>query len=155
MKIKVKDITGWCFPVRKLGEYSDCFDLFLAEPVSLQEGSIGYFKLGIAVKLPKGMIAKIYSRSSSPMKYKIEVPNGLGFIDNAYQGNDDEWRICIHATEDIFIPTATSICQFEVQLSQFATIWQKLRWLFSNGVTLERVDRLSDKNRGGIGSTDK
>lgn len=153
MKIKVKEIILGCFPCRTGGEVSDCYDLYLAEPLNLKKGDIGYFRLGVAMELPKGMTAKIYSRSSTPKKYGLEIPNGLGFIDNYYNGNNDEWKIGVHATKNVALPAGTRICQFEVCLSQFATVWQKLRWLFSNKITLEKVDQLSNKNRGGIGST--
>ena len=33
------------------------------------------------------------------------------------------------------------------------SFWTKLKWLFSNGVELIKVDSLNNKNRGGIGST--
>ena len=45
------------------------------------------------------------------------------------------------------------ICQFRIQLSQKATIWQKIKWLFSSGIELVQVDNLRDENRGGMGST--
>ena len=34
-----------------------------------------------------------------------------------------------------------------------AGVLTKLKWLFSNGVEFIKVDRLNNKNRGGIGST--
>ena len=45
------------------------------------------------------------------------------------------------------------ICQFRIQLSQKATMWQKLKWLSSSGIELVEVDDLGDNNRGGFGST--
>ena len=45
------------------------------------------------------------------------------------------------------------VCQFRIQLSQKATFWQKMRWLFSSGVKLVKVDNLNNTNRGGLGST--
>ena len=68
MKIKVKEITKGCFPVRTGEDKSDCFDLCLAEDVTLKKGEVYVAKLGIATELPKGMVAKIYSRSSAPSK---------------------------------------------------------------------------------------
>lgn len=47
------------------------------------------------------------------------------------------------------------ICQFRIQLSQKATVLQKLKWLFSSGIKFIYVDKLENKNRGGIGSTGK
>ena len=155
MKIKVKEITKGCFPVRSNGEASDCYDLFLAEDVTLKEGEVYVARLGVAMEMPKGMIARVYSRSSGPSKIGITVANGLGFIDNIYKGDNDEWKAPLYAFKAVTIPKGTRICQFEIAPSQFATVWQKLRWLFSNKLLLEKVDMLGNENRGGIGSTGK
>ena len=48
------------------------------------------------------------------------------------------------------------ICQFRIQLSQKATVWQKIKWLFTSGIELIEVDKLPSKvNRDGFGSTGK
>ena len=56
-------------------------------------------------------------------------------------------------TEEGKINKGDRICQFRIQLSQKATVWQKIKWLFSSGIKIEYVDSLSDNNRGGFGST--
>ena len=71
----------------------------------------------------------------------------------SYRGNKDEWKFPAVAIKDTTIKKGTRICQFRIQLSQKATIWQKIKWLFSNKIELVQVDNLSDNNRGGIGST--
>ena len=71
----------------------------------------------------------------------------------SYNGNKDEWKFPAIAIKDATIKKGTRICQFRIQLSQKATIWQKIKWLFSNKIELVQVDNLSDNNRGGIGST--
>ena len=45
------------------------------------------------------------------------------------------------------------ICQFRIQPSQKASIWTKLKWLFTNKIEFEWVDSLGNENRGGFGST--
>ena len=45
------------------------------------------------------------------------------------------------------------ICQFKIQLSQKATMWQKIKWLISSGIKEEEVEALGDNNRGGFCST--
>lgn len=152
LKIKVKEITEGCFPVRANGVASDCYDLFLAEDVKLKKGEIYVAKLGVAMEMPKGIIARIYSRSSSPSKLGIGVANGIGFIDTIYCGDNDEWKCPIIAYKATTIPKGTRICQFEVAPSQFATWYQKLNWLL-NTPTLEVVDHLDNVDRGGIGSS--
>ena len=51
------------------------------------------------------------------------------------------------------IEAGDRICQFRAQLSQKATMWQKIKWLLSSGIELVEVDDLGDNNRGGFGST--
>lgn len=152
MKIKVKEITKGCFPIRSNGSASDCYDLFLAEDVTLKKGKVYVARLGVAMEMPKGIIARVYSRSSSPSKLGIGVANGLGFIDTIYCGDNDEWKCPIIAYKDVNIPKGTRICQFEVAPSQFAKWHQKLRWLLTIPL-LEQVDQLGNMDRGGIGTT--
>lgn len=110
--------------------------------------------LGVAIKLPDGFEAMVLPRSSTFKKYGILQTNSEGVIDNTYCGNNDEWKLPVIAYKDIVIPANERICQFRIQLSQKATLWQKLKWLFSNKIELVEVDHLSDNNRDGFGSTD-
>ena len=57
------------------------------------------------------------------------------------------------AIRDTTIHKGDRICQFRIQLSQKATMWQKLKWLFSSGIELVKVQKLNGNNRTGIGST--
>ena len=77
----------------------------------------------------------------------------MGVIDNSYCGDNDEWRLPVITLRSTEINAGTRVAQFRIQLSQKATVWQKIKWLFSTGIQLEYVDILSSINRGGIGST--
>lgn len=109
-------------------------------------------KLGVAMELPKGFEAIVDPRSGTP-KLKIFQTNSQGIIDNSYNGDNDEWRYWMTALGETTINEGDRICQFRIQPSQKATVWQKLRWLFSSGIKIVEVDRLDGSNRGGIGST--
>ena len=74
-------------------------------------------------------------------------------IDEAYCGPNDQWHMPIISTGEVNIKKGDRICQFRVQLSQKATVWQKLKWLFSNGVKIEIVEDLDNPNREGLGSS--
>lgn len=169
LKIKVKVLTEGCMPV--INEKGDWIDLRAAKDVEIQAPQAGiqyqknnkkyrdviipvtYIPLGVAMELPKGFEAIIASRSSSPKKLRIFIPSGKGIVDNIYNGNDDQWHYVASPMETVSIKKGDRVCQFRIQLSQKATIWQKLRWLFSSGIELIEVDDLSDNNRGGFGST--
>lgn len=156
LKIKVKEITKGCMPV--VIEQGDWIDLKLAEDVKftgteVQSRKIKYLPLGIAMELPKGFEAYVLPRSSTPNKWNIEVANSQAVIDESYKGDKDEWKLITKAFKAIEIPKGTRICQFRIMPKMNASFWTKLKWLFSNGVELIKVDSLNNKNRGGIGST--
>ena len=71
----------------------------------------------------------------------------------SYNGDNDEWKFPAIAIRETTIEKGTRICQFRIQLSQKATLWQKLKWLFSNGRKLVEVDSLNNEARGGFGSS--
>lgn len=71
----------------------------------------------------------------------------------SYSGNNDEWKFPALATKDITILEGDRICQFRIQPSQKASVWTKLRWLFTDKIEFEFVDSLDNENRGGFGTT--
>jgi dUTPase len=109
--------------------------------------------LGVAMKLPKGFEAVVLPRSSTAKKFGIIQANSQGVIDHTYQGDGDEWKYPALAIRDTVIHEGDRICQFRIQLSQKATVWQKLKWLFSSGVKIKEVESLGGTDRDGFGST--
>lgn len=109
--------------------------------------------LGIAMKLPKGFEAVVLPRSSTYKNFGIIQTNHMGVIDNSYCGDNDEWKYPVVAMRNTVIYVDDKICQFRIQLSQKATVWQKLKWLFCSGIKLVEVNKLNNSNRGGLGST--
>lgn len=109
--------------------------------------------LGVAMQLPKGFEAHILPRSSTYKYYGVTLCNSQGIIDESFKGNEDEWKFGAIAFRNTTINEGDRICQFRIQLSQKANIWQKLKWLFSSGIKLIEVDNLNNPNRNGIGST--
>lgn len=108
--------------------------------------------LGIAMELPKGFVAKIKQRSSTTRKLRLVVASS-GAIDNTYNGDNDYWGFYCYALDYTEIKKGDKICQFEIVPSQFATFWQKLRWLFTRKIEFVWVDELGNEDRGGHGST--
>ena len=173
LKIKVKVLTEGCMPV--INENGDWVDLKSAVDITIPapqsdvlkrktiEGErVGhrnveiptyYIPLGVAMQLPQGFEAIIDSRSSGPKKLGLFIPNGQGVVDNTYNGNNDQWHYVCSPMRETTIEAGNRICQFRIQLSQKATMWQKIKWLFSSSVKIEWVDTLDGVNRGGFGST--
>jgi dUTP pyrophosphatase len=114
---------------------------------------VTYIPLGVAMKLPDGYEAIIASRSSAAKKLGIMLANGIGIVDNSYQGDNDEWMYPAVTLRKTSIAQNTRLCQFRIQLSQKATMWQKMKWLFTSGIELVEVESLSGVDRNGLGST--
>lgn len=174
LKIKVKRLNNsLAFP--EIIEKGDWIDLRAAETVSLEAPQAGTLKryklegmevahrdvsfdstligLGIAIQLPKGFEAVVVPRSSTYKKFHIIQANHIGVIDNSYCGDNDEWKFPAIALKDTVINEGDRICQFRIQLSQKATMWQKLKWLFSSGIRIVEVESLGRTDRGGFCTT--
>lgn len=155
MKRKVKVLLHSKYAQIAIKENGDCFDLFTCEEAKVKSGTPTLISLGISMRLPKGCVAKIYDRSSTPRKIGVQLAHSVGYIDWTYQGNADIWRycakVCKGGTRSVTIPAGTRICQFEICLSQRATVWQKLKWLLTSGYKFEYVDDLEGASRGGFG----
>lgn len=114
---------------------------------------VTYIPLGVALKLPQGYEAIVTPRSSLAKKMGVIQANSIGVIDNSYQGDGDQWMLPVITLRRTSIAKNSRICQFRVQLSQKATIWQRIKWLFTSGIELVEVDSLGSSDREGFGST--
>lgn len=169
LKIKVKVLTEGCMPV--INKNGDWIDLKAAKDVEIKAAQAGvqyqennekyrdinipvtYIPLGVAMQLPDGFEAIVASRSSGPKKLKLFIPNGEGIIDNSYKGDNDQWCYVASPMSNSTIQKGDRICQFRIQLSQKATMWQKIKWLLSSGVELVKVDNLNNEDRNGFGTS--
>lgn len=174
LKIKVKRINK-NIPLPEVIDKGDWIDLRAAETVTLNAPQANILKrhkvkgveerhrdvefdsrlirLGVAMQLPKGFEAVVLSRSSTYKNFGVILGNSEGVIDQPYCGDNDEWRFNAIAFRDTTINEGDRICQFRIQLSQKATMWQKIKWLLSSGVEIIEVDELGNPDRKGIGIT--
>ena len=168
LKIKVKVLTKGCMPV--VIDKGALIDLRAAENYKFHAPQAGIqyqkdgvkhrdvkfdeqvIRLGVAMELPKGMMAKLKGRSSLTKKHGV-VMACSGEIDNSYCGNNDEWLFRVFAIREGKIDALDRICQFEIVPNQKATMWQKIKWLLSSGIELVEVDSLNNEDRDGFGST--
>lgn len=179
MKVKVKELVKGLYTEARdeennsasfINPIGDCIDLRAAEDYIFNAPQSGLLrqkdgvktrdvkfdekliKLGIAMQLPKGFSAKIKQRSSTTKKLRLLMASS-GFIDTAYCGDSDEWGFYCIAIDKTTIHKGDRICQFEIVPNQFATRWQKIKWLLSNKVEFEWVNTLGNESRGGHGKT--
>lgn len=68
------------------------------------------------------------------------MANGIGIIDESYNGDGDEWHFPAFAVKDATIHKNERICQFRIIQHQPM-------------IHLLEVDHLGNEDRGGIGST--
>lgn len=129
-------------PVTKISLISkgDWTDLRAGKEVTLKKGEFVLIPLGVAIKLPEGYEALLVPRSSTFKHYGIIQTNSIGVIDESYCGDGDEWMMPVLATRDVTIPFDDRICQFRIIKHQ-------------PEIEFNETDHLSDKNRGGFGST--
>ena len=179
MKIKVKEFVKGLYTEAKnengnlvpfINPKGDCIDLRAAEDYNFEAPQAGILhqkdgiktrdvkfdekmiKLGIAMQLPKGFSAKLKGRSSLTKKFRL-IMVCSGFMDNSYNGNNDEWTLRVISIDKTTVHRGDRIGQFEIVPNQFATMWQKLKWLFSSKIEFEWVDKLGNADRGGFGKT--
>lgn len=162
MKIKVKFHNPICkFKFIDKGEW---IDLRASETRVFQSPTMIEFDgrvifdyqlipLGFAMELPKGFEAVILPRSSTFKNYCITCANSQGVIDSSFSGNNDVWQFPAIAFKSRTINEGDRICQFRIQPSQKASIWTKIKWLFTNKVEFVEVENLQNADRGGIGTT--
>lgn len=139
MKIRIKYLNDSINRLEKI-EKGDWIDLRSAEDVELKKGENKLIHLGVAMELPKDYEAHIVPRSSTFKKWGIIQTNHMGVIDNTYCGDDDWWFMSVYATRDVKIEKGDRICQFRIEKKM-----PKIKF--------EIVEVLSNKNRGGCGST--
>lgn len=114
---------------------------------------VTYIPLGVAMQLPDGCEAIIAPRSSIAKKIGVMCANSIGIVDNSYKGDGDQWMFPVVTIRKTAIAQNTRLCQFRIQLSQKATMWQKLKWLLSSGIEFIEVESLESESRGGFGTT--
>lgn len=135
--IRIKYLRG----IQKIERFNvgDWIDLRAAEDVSMNAGEFKMIPLGIAMELPSGYEALVASRSST-FKRGVMMANGIGIIDESYNGDGDEWHFPAFAVKDATIHKNERICQFRIIQHQPM-------------IHLMEVDHLGNEDRGGIGST--
>ena len=169
MKIKVKLFEGGKMP--QINEKGDLFDVFARTKVILNAPQAGVqhqvnlekvrdvvfsnklIPIGFAMEIPTGFKANLLPRSSTYKKWGIIFGNHVGQIDSSYCGDNDEWGFYCYSVDKTTIHKGERICQFEIVPNQFATMWQKLKWLFSSKIEFVQVASLNNNDRGGFGTT--
>ena len=130
--------------MKNISDYkTDDLDFYFMSGETLRffKGDVVTFGLGVAMELPEGYFANIRARSSIFNNFKAMVVNGVGLIDDSYNGDNDEWRVQVLFLDDVEVKRGDRLCQF--------TLEKMIE------VEFEEVDTLNNKNRGGFGTSGK
>ena len=138
--IRIKYFTDKIEKLTYIDGKSDWIDLRAAEDVSLKKGEFALIPLGIAMELPQGYEAHVVPRSSTFKNFGVIQTNHMGVIDESYCGDNDQWFMPVIAMENTTINVNDRICQFRIMKKM-------------PKVHFDEVVFLSEKDRGGIGST--
>lgn len=145
-------------------EKGSWFDLKAAETVEFKAPHNAYntrittvdvkkVSLGIAMQMPKGIEALVVPRSSLYGEKGVTLVNSVGVIDPPYCGDNDIWSAKFKADRDATIIEGERIVQFRLIPSQRASIWTKIKWLFVSEIVFEKVEFLTNPDRGGYGAS--
>jgi len=139
MKIKIKYLSNQIEKITKI-EQGDWIDLRAAKSYAMKKDGFYLIPLGIAVQLPEGYEAHIVPRSSTFKNFGIIQTNHMGVVDESYCGDNDQWYFPAYALEDTKVNLNDRICQFRIIKKQ-------------PKIEIVEVEKLNNKDRGGIGST--
>jgi dUTP pyrophosphatase len=117
------------------------FDLAATADVVVPPGEIRLIPTGLVVEVPAGMFLGIFARSSTPLKRRLMVANGVGVIDPDYCGPEDEVKLQV-----------LNFSREPVEVKAGDRIAQGI-FLPATRVTWEEVDALRADSRGGFGTT--
>jgi len=116
------------------------FDLCTAEAADIEPGAIELVGTGLVVATPPGWCLLICLRSSTPRRFGVLQPHGIGVVDEDYRGPEDELRLQLlnFTPAPVHIPAASRIAQGVFVRAGRAT------WCDHDA---------DDSSRGGFGST--
>lgn len=120
---------------------SAAFDLAAADRVDVAPGAVVLVGTGLVVHVPAGFFLAIFARSSTPLRRKLMVANGVGVLDSDYCGPEDEVKVQVWnmSAETVTLAPGDRIAQGMV--------------LPAPQITWEEVKVLEHTSRGGFGST--
>lgn len=119
------------------------YDLFanLPSPIVIMPGEVTRINLNVATEIPEGLVGLVFQRSSTYSKWGVKLTNNVGVIDSSYRGNQDVWlaEFKNETEEPVTINPGDKLCQ--------------AIFLSLPSIMLEEVDSLSNRNRGGFGTS--
>jgi dUTP pyrophosphatase len=142
MKVKIKRLDeGLPLPQYET-DGAVGFDLLCRESITIDPQTVGLISANVIVETPPGYMLMVTLRGSTPRKWGLLIPHGVGVIDQDYCGNGDEIKIQVYnfTNQPVTIERGDKIAQ----------------GIFVRVDTAEwsEVSEMESETRGGFGSTD-
>ncbi len=119
------------------------FDLICREAAEIPPQSIVLIPANVIVETPPGYMLMVCSRSSTPRKFGLMVPQGIGIVDNDYCGEEDELKIQVY-----------NFTNKVVNVERGSRIAQAI-FVRVDTAEWNEVEQMQSPSRGGFGSTDR
>lgn len=141
MQIKIKRLDNTISLPQYHTPGSAGFDLSARIQTTIEPKQIVRIPSGLIIGTPVGYVLTLAARSSLASKKGLMLANGIGTIDSDYCGPDDEILISVYNFTDqtVIVEKGERIAQ-----GMFLKVEQG-EWL--------ETEEISDKSRGGFGST--
>lgn len=142
MKIKIK-LVDKSLPLPSYQtEGAVAFDLYARTTTTINPFEPTIIPANVVIEVPEGYFLMIASRSSTPLKKKLMIANGIGVIDQDYHGDKDEIGVQV-----------LNFSQKEVIIERGERIAQALLVQIAKVVEFDIVESIKEQSRGGFGST--
>lgn len=105
---------------------------------------VTYIPLGVSLRLPEGFEAVVALRNPVAKSIGVMPANGIVVFDGNHPANNEQWTYPVVSLRKTSIAKNTRLCQFRIQPSQKATVWQKLRWLLTSGIEFVEIDQAAE-----------
>ena len=132
--------------------HGNCIDIKLPNDfnINVSKPTVIYVPLGFRTRLPKYYRGVLFLRSSSPLKYNIDMPGGHGEIEWNYS---DEWKgiIKAYSNSEPILKKGNRVFQFYIEPIWDAPWYVKLSHIFAT-YKIRHVSYLSIL-RSGLGHT--
>ena len=120
------------------------YDIHSPVGLIVKPGETVTIPTGIRVKMDEGWVLKLYPRSSFGFKYRAQLDNTVGIIDQDYYFSDNEGHIMVKITNDSKEDKTMTI-SFMDRIVQ--GIFEKF------GITVDDGEYDKSERNGGFGST--
>lgn len=142
MNVTIKLIDDTLFQPAYQTPGSVAFDLMARIDVTVKPFIPTIIPLNVVIKIPRGHMLLLASRSSLPLKKGLMVANGIGVIDQDYCGDNDEigLQVINFTKKSVVVKKGERIAQ-----GMFVKITKVTHF--------NKVASMKTKSRGGFGST--